>query len=352
MSADPPTVTSAGRPAVSRRRRSAAGIWAAITLLPTPLPEMDREAIDTRVRFLGLDCSLPVLLDAGSITPGPGAAHLAVLAARYRLPLIAGDLRPLLAGAPPDEELRVARRLAPDAPLFGILPVTALRSEAGREALAGDRFRAALADAGIDGLALALDFPQAALRGRTGPDATGGLDAIAALVRRLRVPVLAASATGIPRSTGRALFERGVAGLIVGGAEFPGEPLAKEHPDGGRAAAGVFAGWGLPALAAVRMLRAFGGTLLSAGQIESGLDATKALALGADMVVPSFPAGAALDELEHRLATFAHELRTAMFLTGAATIAHARQVPFVATGQTREWLEAAESLWRAEAHYD
>jgi isopentenyl diphosphate isomerase/L-lactate dehydrogenase-like FMN-dependent dehydrogenase len=37
-----------------------------------------------------------------------------------------------------------------------------------------------------------------------------------------------------------------------------------------------------------------------------------------------------------------------MFLAGARTLAQLRQSPFVATGETREWLEAAETLWKAD----
>ncbi|MBX6343093.1 MAG: alpha-hydroxy-acid oxidizing protein, partial [Thermomicrobiaceae bacterium] len=175
---------------------------------------------------------------------------------------------------------------------------------------------------------------------------TGSLDAIAEAAAAIDRPLLVRAPRGIPRWAAREVVEREVAGIVTGGAEVA-------HP-GDASAAGslgqVFANWGIPTIAAVRMLRGIGVPVVSEGRIESGLDAARAIALGADLVVVPAPGGeAGVEALAATLDRLAVELRMAMFLVGAARLAALKQAPFVATGESREWLEAAETLWRADA---
>ncbi len=82
--------------------------------------------------------------------------------------------------------------------------------------------------------------------------------------------------------------------------------------------------------------------VIATGGIRSGLDAAKALALGATVVGVAQPAlSAALegDEALHRwLEGFLEELRVALFLTGSPDIATLRRQPRIILGETRAWL--------------
>jgi isopentenyl-diphosphate delta-isomerase len=83
--------------------------------------------------------------------------------------------------------------------------------------------------------------------------------------------------------------------------------------------------------------------VIATGGIRTGLDAAKALALGATLVGVARPLlQAALEgdaAVDGWIAQFLHELRTVLFLTGSPDIATLRTRPRVITGATRAWLD-------------
>jgi isopentenyl-diphosphate delta-isomerase len=92
--------------------------------------------------------------------------------------------------------------------------------------------------------------------------------------------------------------------------------------------------------------------VVATGGVRSGLDAAKALALGADLVGLARPllerALVSEEATIDWLANFVDELRTAMFLVGAATPADVRRAPYLALGNTRAWLDEADRLAEIE----
>jgi isopentenyl-diphosphate delta-isomerase len=107
----------------------------------------------------------------------------------------------------------------------------------------------------------------------------------------------------------------------------------------------LFRDWGIPTPIALieARLGAPGLPIVATGGIRSGLDAARALVLGATLVGMGFPFLKAASEGQEALHTFLDgflaELRVAMQLTGAASISVLRQLPVVVTGATREWLD-------------
>jgi len=97
-----------------------------------------------------------------------------------------------------------------------------------------------------------------------------------------------------------------------------------------------------------RKSRWVGLPIVATGGVRSGLDAAKALALGADLVGLARPLleRALLGEAAtvEWLANFVDELRTAMFLVGAQIPADLKGAPYLALGTTRTWLEEADRL--------
>ena len=83
--------------------------------------------------------------------------------------------------------------------------------------------------------------------------------------------------------------------------------------------------------------------MIATGGIRSGLDAAKALALGASLVGVARPLLQAALEGDAAVDTwveqFLHELKTVLFLTGSIDIAALRAKPRVTTGVTRAWLD-------------
>ena len=299
--------------------------WEAITLLPNPLPGFALSDVDLSTRILGRACALPLLLEAGD---GAKPAALLTAARAAGTPVNLGPLDTLASGSlppAPDE---------PHPPTLAEVRLTQLRSKDVEE-LAGR-----VGALSLDALILRLDLATAAITGTPGALADG-LELIAELNRELPVPLVVRDQAGLPRTTARALAERGVAALITGGSEVFAGALRGRTGD---ERAARFQRWGVPALAAIRMLRGVGPSVISDGAVASGLDAAKAIALGADLVVYQHDSIA-----PHALEDFTGMLRTAMYLTGARQLNALRAVPFVATGETREWLEAAESLWRGDS---
>ena len=99
-----------------------------------------------------------------------------------------------------------------------------------------------------------------------------------------------------------------------------------------RRVAGAFAGWGIPTADSLRGCRAeFPGRLVFAsGGIRDGIEAAKAIALGADLVGlarPFLEAAARSEEAVLETARLVvDQLRVAMFCCGAANLAELRKV--------------------------
>lgn len=80
--------------------------------------------------------------------------------------------------------------------------------------------------------------------------------------------------------------------------------------------------------------------MIATGGLKNGLDAAKAIALGADLagmaltLLPSALEGK--DALFERIETICGELKTAMFLTGATNISELANVRYYLTGTVRE----------------
>jgi len=131
----------------------------------------------------------------------------------------------------------------------------------------------------------------------------------------------------------------------VGGTSFAAiEALrARDRGDVARARLGrVFRDWGVPSAVAVVGSARSGLPVIATGGVRSGLDAAKALALGASAVGVGRPLlQAALDgpeRVDAWILQFALELRTAAFLCGVRRARDLATRAPVVTGDTRDWI--------------
>ncbi len=296
------------------------------------LPEIDFETIDTRTTFLGKTLSAPILIS--SMTGGTEAAatinrNLAAGAEQAGIALALGSQRKAIED-PSQRPTFEVRDLAPSVPLLANLGAVQLNYGFGVDACA-EAVRMIDADA----LIFHLNPLQEVLQPEGQTNFAGLLDKMAAVATELPVPVVVKEVgAGISRATAERLAARGLRILDVagsGGTSWARIEAARARDD---ALATLYGDWGIPTPEAIRQVRTVPGvTVIASGGVRSGLDIARALALGADLVglaAPFLPAALesadAVAALARRLQ---HELKIAMFCTGARTLADLRRVPLL-----------------------
>jgi isopentenyl-diphosphate delta-isomerase len=334
----------AGRPA---------GSWNDVHLVHQALPEVDLEDIDLSATFLGARLAAPVAIS--SMTGGHPAvkeinAVLARLAQDFGLAMGVGSQRAALIDPRVAHTYAVVREQAPDAFVIANVGAPQLIAQAGHPAFVTGQVEEMVALVGADALAVHLNALQEATQSEGDRRAAGCARALGRLAGELSVPVIAKeTGAGFCREQALLVARCGVAAIDVGGAGGSSMAAIEMHRslwhDDGRAArlGQLFKDWGIATPVSVVESAVAGLPLVASGGILTGLDAAKALALGADLVGVGRPFlqaategyGAAVEFLEGFLA----ELRVAMFLSGAGSVAGLHCCDVVVGGETGRWLE-------------
>ena len=328
--------------------------WDDVHLVHHSLPEIDLDEVDLRVRFLGHDLRAPLLI--ASMTGGHPRAEeinrrLAGAAQEFGLAMGVGSQRAAIRRPELLPTYRVARDTAPDIFLIANVGAPQLIDQPGERALSTDQVQGLVSAMEANALAIHLNYLQEVVQPEGDTRARGCLDAIARMCAALSVPVIAKeTGAGISRDQGRRLKEAGVAALDVGGAGGTSFALVESVRAGDRHLAGAerlgqaLGEWGLPTAVSVVECADLGLPLIATGGVRGGVDAAKALALGADLVGVARPMlSAALEgdtALHAYVAELLHALRVVLFLTGCRTVQELRTSDRVVLGATAEWLRA------------
>jgi isopentenyl-diphosphate delta-isomerase len=201
-----------------------------------------------------------------------------------------------------------------------------------------------------DALAVHLNYLEESVQPEGQTRARGAFAAIRALTTKSRVPVIAKeTGAGITKEVALRLRRAGIKAIDVGGVggtSFAAvEALrAAAQSDMARMSLGNrFRDWGVPTAIAVVGTASVGLPIIATGGVRSGLDAAKAIALGATIVGVGRPLlQAALrgeQSVEVWINDFELELRTAVFLSGVRRAIDLRRVTVVITGESKQWLE-------------
>ncbi len=296
------------------------------------LPELDMAGIDLGTSFLGKRLAAPLLVSC--MTGGTPAAakinrNLAIAAERAGVALGVGSQRPAIEDAAADDTFQV-RELAPTVPLLANLGAVQLNYGFGPA-----QCRRAVEMIDADALVLHLNPLQEAIQPEGQCNFAGLVTRIGEVVRELPVPVIVKEVgSGIAAATARALRDAGVRILDtagVGGTSWARIEAARaEDPEIGE----VFADWGIPTPESIRQLAGVEGlTVIGSGGIRSGIDAAKAIALGADLVglaqpfLP--PAMESAERVSERIERTVRELRITMFCVGARNLQDLRDTELV-----------------------
>jgi isopentenyl-diphosphate Delta-isomerase len=329
--------------------------WADVKLIHQALPEVDLDEVDTSVEFLGQRLRHPLVIS--SLTGGhPDVAvineRLASVAEDYGLAMGLGSQRAALVTPELARTYAVARERAPTAYLIANVGAPQLVEQRGHPAFTVEDARQAVAMIGANALAVHMNFLQEAAQPEGDRKARGCLAAIEQLSMHAGVPVLAKeTGAGTSVEAARKLKAVGVSAIDVGGAGGSSmaalESLRAQSRGDARASAigNLLRDWGIATpLAVVEAQQGAPGLpIIATGGVRSGLDAARALVLGATLVGLGFPFLKAASEGERALRDFLDtllaELRVTMQLTGASSVAALKQTPVVVTGAAREWLE-------------
>lgn len=335
--------------------RSGAGAFARSTLLEhvhlvhAALPGLALDEIDLGTTLLGHNLSAPVLITGmtGGTREGRTINRtLARAAQRLGLAFGLGSQRPML-DKPELASTYEVRDVAPDILLlanFGVVQLAAMPTEA---------VAAAIARVGADALAIHLNVGQELAQPGGDTDFRQALATIERLAGGLDCPVMVKeTGCGIGPAMAQKLDREGVSAIDVSGAGGTSWiAIEAQRAKGEQAALGqLFREWGIPTAACVGWLAPLGlkAEIVASGGMRTGLDAARALTLGAKVVGLAQPVLAAASEGGDRgatafLAGVIDSLRTACMLAGVRTAAGLAQAPRVITGELRDWLAQSPS---------
>lgn len=298
-----------------------------ISFIHNALPEIDFNDIQLETEFLGKQISAPFLVS--SMTGGSDLAvkinqNLATAAEEKGWVMALGSTRALLESDAYKESF-VLRDYAPSVPLIANLGAVQLNYGYGAE-----ECQRIIEMTGADSIVLHFNSLQEAVQDEGDLNFTDLLPKIERLCTKLDVPVGAKEVGfGIDGTVAQKLYNAGISYIDVAGAGGTSwsqvEKLRSQDPLK-KAAAEAFNNWGIPTkdcLVSVRS-RLSDVPLVASGGMKTGLDAAKAITIGADVIgFARKLLQAATESVETVVQTMEQielELKMTMFGIGARTL--------------------------------
>lgn len=307
-----------------------------IELIHRALPEVNKADIDISTETFGKKLDSPLFISA--ITGGHSKSaeinkELAIAAQEKNIALGLGSQRAAVENSELNYTYTIARDYAPDALLLG--NIGAPQINYAQKAIE-------MFDADI--LAIHLNPLQESIQPEGDVDATGYIKSISEISDLVDVPVLVKeTGTGIAAEDAIMLQKAGVDFIDIEGAGGTSWAAVETYRADDKYLGKEFWDWGIPtAVSTVEVCSSVNIPVISSGGIRSGLEAAKAIALGADAVGMALPflKGAFIghDNIIDFINKFNESLKLAMFLVGASNIAELQNTDLVIKGETNMWL--------------
>lgn len=307
-----------------------------VELVHKALPEINKEEIDLSTSLLGKKMDAPLIITA--ITGGHPSSiavnqKLAQAAGKLNIGMGLGSQRAAVENPELTSTYTVAREEAPDALLIG--NIGAPQMEQAYEA-------SQMMD--LDALAIHLNPLQEAIQPEGDVDSRGCLEKIQKTTEEMKIPVIAKeTGAGISGNQARLLENAGVKAIDVAGAGGTSWAAVETYRSQDKDMGELYWDWGIPTVAStVEVSQSVQIPIISSGGIRNGLEAVKALALGAGAVGMALPVLKASylgeEALMEFFQKFLDQIRVAMFLVGASNLKELQKTDLVIQGKTREWL--------------
>ncbi|MFU8803693.1 MAG: type 2 isopentenyl-diphosphate Delta-isomerase [Bradymonadaceae bacterium] len=314
-----------------------------VELLHDSLPELDVESIDLGVEVLGKSLAAPLLITG--MTGGADEAQeinrvLAQIAEELGIAFGVGSQRAMLDHKDLKKSYQV-RDVAPTILLFG--NIGAVQAANLSTAKARDLVGAIEADA----LCIHLNPGQELIQPEGDRDFRGCLEAITRLHDELDVPVIVKeTGCGLSPRTLDKIRSTGVDWVDTsgaGGTTWIGVESMRTDEAPQKTLGALFWDWGIPTAPSIVYARERDFSVIASGGLRDGLDAARAIALGANlcgMALPWLRAAheGGLDGARAFGASTLSALRTACLLTGSSTIEELRDTPKVLGPKLERWL--------------
>lgn len=308
--------------------------WDDVKLIHNALPEINKDELDLSTSLFGKKMDAPLIISG--MTGGYQKAkkineNLATAAEKFQIGMGVGSQRAGLETSGLKDTYGVVKDF--DIPLrFANIGASQLVLWGHDKILANAQEMIDMIDANV--FVVCLNFLQEVVQFEGEPHAKGCFDAIKELAQELDVPlVVKESGAGISYDVASRLSKTKIAGIDVGGAGGTSFAAIEHyragmindrlHERGGK----TFWDWGIPTPTSI--LEAGDATdwklpIIATGGIRNGLDAAKAMALGANCVGMAHtllgPANKDKGAIIFEVDAIIKELRAAMFLVGADSV--------------------------------
>ena len=333
--------------------------WSDVHLVTASFPVAGPDDLDLSVALGGCHLAAPLMI------AGMTGGHPAALVINERLATVAEDMGIAVGSGSQRAALRdrsliptfsILRSVAPNAVIVANIGVCQLVTQGDEDPLNRDDILRVVDMLDAQLLAVHLNVLEELIQPGGDRSVTGLLDAIAQVVQWSPVPVVVKeTGSGLRKEAADAIAATGAAAIDVGGAggtsfaRIEGTRARQQGDMRGARLGETFGDWGIPTASAIIEARGAGVPLIATGGVRTGLDAAKAIALGATVVGLGRPALLAALESEEalrkELAAFIDELRLATSLVGASDPGTLQRHRPVLTGAVLNWVNQRALKW-------
>lgn len=310
------------------------------------LPETNVDAIDLSVSILGKRLRAPIVIAAmtgGTEQAGEINRKLAAIAEARGYGFGLGSQRAMHKRNESASTYQV-RAVAKSTLVLGNIGIVQARE------LGSEQVASLVSSIDADALCVHLNPAMELIQEDGDRDFTRGLETIARLVRDLPCPVVVKeTGCGLSRSVGERISAAGVKHVDVsgaGGTSWVAVETKRAQSESARVLGEQFREWGIPTAVSTAWMASVGfETVIATGGISNGLDAARALALGANAVGIARPVLQALvndgEKGAHSfLDNVERSLRATMLLTGSNDVAALRNAKRILSSELEKWIHA------------